>query len=823
MSRLHQAWKRGLAAALVAGGVVASVAAAQLRPAPPMASWPNTMTLHGSTVTVSEPQAIAWPGHRELTARAAVSILRAGARIPIRGTVEISANTETDYTTRTVTYSHMKLVAARFPSLDTAHAAKVEAEMRAVIPALGAKRVPIDAVLLSLKESPAPVTEAALRNDPPTIFYSAHPASLVVFDGEPVMVPLAGTLAVAVNTNWNVFHAGSDDRWYLLNNGVWFTAPRANGPWAVARTLPGEFGSLPRDAAFESVRKAIPPRAVRPGSVPSIFVSMRPAEIIVTDGAAKYAALAGTGLEYIVNTPADVFFMRSTGTYYTLMSGRWFAAPALEGPWIFATASLPPGFARIAPSGPKGHVLVSVPGTPEARQAVMEALVPRQGTLERGPVKVSVVYAGSPKFVPITGTTMTYAANTSYQVIGVDGRYYLCYNAAWFVAPSPDGAWVLADSVPQVIYTIPPSSPVYNVTYVTIYGSTPATVTYGYTSGYTLGYVSAGVVVYGTGYYYPPYFYPAPIPVFIPYPYSYSGATWYNPSTGAWARGGTIYGPYNTASGGRYYNPSTGAWAQGGSIYGPNGGAGAFSYYNPKTGTYAHGSASWGPDGGSGYANFSNSKTGRSGSTQQNWNEYERWGSSTISGPNQTVNTKSGANAQGKAGGFSSSTGAEGAGAKGAGGNKGGAVKTAGGDTYAGADGNVYKHTDSGWSKWDNGSWQPVTPPSGATHPASSQGRSGSGTQGQRAQGGQDAPMRTRGGEQQPPQAAAGSSAAPAASSSRLRQRQSPGQRGSLPQGSQASSAPYDQLEQDLHARTEGARRQQSFREMRGAEGRRFR
>jgi hypothetical protein len=30
---------------------------------------------------------------------------------------------------------------------------------------------------------------------------------------------------------------------------------------------------------------------------------------------------------------------------------------------------------------------------------------------------------------------------------------------------------------------------------------------------------------------------------------------------------------------------------------------------------------------------------------------------------------------------------------------------------YAGADGNAYKHTDSGWSKWNNGSWQPVQPP----------------------------------------------------------------------------------------------------------------
>ena len=60
-------------------------------------------------------------------------------------------------------------------------------------------------------------------------------------------------------------------------------------------------------------------------------------------------------------------------------------------------------------------------------------------------------------------------------------------------------------SVPEVIYTIPPSSPLHYVTYVYVYGATPQTVTVGYTPGY-YGTVLAptGVVVYGTGYVYPP-------------------------------------------------------------------------------------------------------------------------------------------------------------------------------------------------------------------------------------------------------------------------------------------------------------------------------
>ena len=85
---------------------------------------------------------------------------------------------------------------------------------------------------------------------------------------------------------------------------------------------------------------------------------------------------------------------------------------------------------------------------------------------------------------------------------------------------------MVATSVPPVIYTIPPSNPLYRVTYVEVYGNTATTVTYGYTIGYEMGYVSNGVVVYGTGYYYPPVIWPAPIPIYYPYPYTFTGTTW---------------------------------------------------------------------------------------------------------------------------------------------------------------------------------------------------------------------------------------------------------------------------------------------------------
>jgi hypothetical protein len=784
----------------IGGTSAAKPAASAAKPAvaPAQASavrtdWPHVVSGPKGTATVYEPQVISWNEHQTLNARIALGITPTGAKAATLGTVEVAFTTQTNTVTRTVTLTDARLVSSQFPLFDTDQAARTEAQIKAVVESLGVKHIPLDTILLSLRAQTQAPPEVSVKNDPPVIFASARPASLVIFDGEPVLAPLSGTaLSFAVNTNWDVFFDDASKRWYLLNNGSWLAAPESKGPWTPAGKLPVDFLKIPSDANFALVRKQIPGKPIVQQDVPTIFVSTVPAEIIVSSGPPKFAPIPGTSLQYVANTDAALFYVASTSTFYYLVSGRWFSSTSLTGPWVFATPSLPTDFARIPEHGPRGFVLASVPGTPQAQEALIQAQVPQQGTLNRTSAKVEVVYAGPPKFEPIVGTPMTYGVNTSFDVIGADGAYYACFQGAWFVAPTPNGPWVLAATVPIVIYTIPPSSPLYRVTYVRIYTSTPTTVTYGYTSGYTMAYVSAGVVVYGTGWYYPPYIYPAPIPIFYPYPYSYSGATYYNSATGAWARGGAIYGPYGgVAKGGTAYNPNTGAWASGGAIYGPNGGVGGFSAYNPSTGSYAHGSAVWGPDGASGNASWYNARTGISGSTNQNSDAYGRWGSSTVSGPNQTVHTQSQSNANGSAGSFNSSSGAKGAGVSGANGNRAGVAKTADGDVYAGADGNVYKKTSDGWSKYDNGSWNQVQKP---TNPNGQGNLSGA----------------TRNG-------------ASTASQNNLSgaTERNPSSGSALPTRSSASSGTsrqegFGQLDQDHEARTMGAQRQQQFQSMRG-------
>jgi hypothetical protein len=698
--------------------VAAAVSAQQTTvPAAPQVAdaWPHELKTQNGTVTVFQPQATSWPERKRLTVRAALSIQKKGESAPLMGTVELAFNTTVDEAAGVVNLSDPHLNSSHFPALDTQQAAALEAKIRDYLPQMQLHQVPLANVLLSLKQ--LPVAPVKVNNDPPVIFYSDAPASLVVFDGDPVMVPAGkSALTYAVNTNWGIF--SDQGKYYLLNNGYWFAADTAAGPYQPVALLPVPFQALKKDPNFASAAKFIPAKpwpAKNP--VPKIFVSQKPAEIIITAGAPQMRSVTGTSLQRVVNTPNGLFFYPAQNLYYVQLSGRWFSAKALAGPWRFATDKLPPDFSLIPAKGADSAVLASVPGTIQAQEAVLQAQIPTTAAVSRSTAKVTVVYSGPPRFVPLTGTTMLYAVNTPAYVLKINNGYYACESGAWFVAATPTGPWLLADSVPQVVYSIPVTSPLYPVTYVRVYAVSPTVITFGYTAGYTMGYVSYGVMVYGTGFYYPPVIIPGPVPIFYPYPYTYAGSVWYNSSTGAWARGGTVYGPYGGAvSGGSYYNPNNGAWAHGGAVYGPNGGAGAWSAYNPSTGSYAHGSASWSNGSGTANASWYNGKTGRSGSTNQNVNPYGRWGSSTISGPNQTVNTQSQANANGRAGSFNSSTGAKGAGYQNAvTGGSGGAVKTQNGDVYAGHDGNVYKHTDNGWQKYDNGSWNNVQPtkPSG--------------------------------------------------------------------------------------------------------------
>jgi hypothetical protein len=265
----------------------------------------------------------------------------------VLGVIEVAFATQTDVAERTVVLTDPKLVSSRFPSLDTAQAAQFEERIKTALANLPPKRVPLATLVMvcANKPKPRPRWRSTTRR---AHFVSARAASLVVFDGEPVLAPIAGSsLSFAVNTNWDVFFDAGSKTWYLLNNGGWLAAPDAKGPWMPAGNLPPAFAALPADANFADVKKQIPGRPIAARDAPTIFVSTTPAAIVVTNGPPQYVAIPGTSLQYAANTDAPLFRDTAGGRVYYLVSGRWFAAASLDGPWTFATNALPADFARI--------------------------------------------------------------------------------------------------------------------------------------------------------------------------------------------------------------------------------------------------------------------------------------------------------------------------------------------------------------------------------------------------------------------------------------------------------------------------------------------
>jgi hypothetical protein len=163
-------------------------------------------------------------------------------------------------------------------------------------------------------------------------------------------------------------------------------------------------------------------------------------------------------------------------------------------------------FAEIPADSDVGYLRAHVAGTDEAREAVLDQSIPQTAAVKRSTTPRSAsTYDGEPKFEPIEGTELSYAVNTATSVIQVGSAYYACEQGVWYLAAAPSGPWTVATKIPDEISEIPPSSPVYNVTHVHIYESTPEVVYVGYTPGYTGSYVSHSCVVYGTGWLYRPW------------------------------------------------------------------------------------------------------------------------------------------------------------------------------------------------------------------------------------------------------------------------------------------------------------------------------
>jgi len=758
---------------LASAVAVVSTALAQ-SPADP--GWPRVYKQDKKQLTVYQPQVDYWHGYTNIHFRCAIAV-KGVLKEERFGVAEVDAVTVTDHANRIVAIVPLKreLRFANVPEPDLTKLRQAADQLR---PMGQATTLALDRVIAYLDPAKQPVQHAVEVNlDPPKIFSSTTPAILVIFMGEPRFKPVETNrtdLLFALNTNWDVLYDTASRQYYLLNGEGWLTAPDViKGPWTPAQTMPPSLYSLPASGNWAEARRRLPGKPAK--VAPTVVATTEPAEMIVTDGPPSFLPVKGTRLMRVNNTTSVLFLHTGDGKYCFLVAGRWFRGGSLNGPWSAASTDLPADFAQIPDNDPAAFVKASVPGTREAKDAVLLASIPTTTTVNITNVTVNVTYSGAPTFVVITNTTIQYAVNTPKQVFLVNGGYYCCDQGVWFCSTSATGPWTFCTTVPSVIYTIPPSHPTYNVTYVVVQSSTPTTVTYSQTSGYSGEYVaSTGVLMFGMGmligaaiadddhyYYYPRY----------PCYYSYGCcATYHYGYGGYYSRGGGVYGPYGGAGYSASYNPYSGTYSRSSYAYGPYGSGSRSATYNPYSGkrtyesewntAYSSGerSASYDPSSGkysrsgeintaygsaersasynrsSGQYSASSSRTSAYGttSTERNYNAYTGQGSASrqtttdygSASRGAAYDAQTGARAAGgsvstdygtvsRGAAYNPSTGQ---GAKGASwdtaNSQGAVAKTSSGDVYASNGDTVYrKDSDGNWSQNSGSGWESTDSP----------------------------------------------------------------------------------------------------------------
>jgi hypothetical protein len=668
--------------------------AAAPTPAPPDGGWPRGYTTPSDgKVIVYQPQLASWEGQKHMVAYSAVSYTAKGAPKSALGSIKLEADTKVSVSERLVSFHGLKITESNFGTLPKEQMREVVEEIEKAIPHED-RVIGLDRVLASVDRSQImPKNIEGVKADPPTIFFSKKAAVLVNLDGNPIWSPIKeNDLKFAVNTNWDLFSHEPSKVYYLRNEQSWLQASEITGPWTAAGKLPESFKKLPPDDNWKDVKAAVPGKSVSADKLPQVFVSTAPAEMILITGEPKYEPVAGAGsLLWVSNTESDVFRMGPKGSVYYLVSGRWFSAPDFTGPWTFATPNMPAEFQKISLEHPRSRVLASVPGTQQAAEGVLLAQVPQTARVNKKQVQApEVKYQGEPKFQPIEKTKVEQAVNTDKSIIKVGDMYYMCHEGVWFMGNSPNGPWSVCTKVPGEIYEIPISSSAHNVTYVTVEDDDDDEwATFATAAMYTGVMVAWGCAVWGSGWYYPPYYggFYGGYPMYRGYYPTYGYRASYNPWTGAYSRGAAAYGPYGGAGVGARYNPRTGNYSRGAAAYGPYGSAGAARSYNPRTGTY--------------------------GQTRQASNVYGSWGSTQVQRGDQWASTNRVTNRA--TGTTTRTTRTSGGGAAvtrntpGPGG--GGVARTGSGDVYAGRDGSVYRNQGGSWQKYENGSWGNVNRP----------------------------------------------------------------------------------------------------------------
>ena len=420
-----------------------------------------------------------------------MAIKPTGAKDETFGVVFATARTQVDKVARTVVVrgpeASPRAISRRCPTSGAAYAAELQSEI-----AGAARTISLDRLEASLAVAGVKPPAVAVKNNPPQVIVSYSPAILVPIDGAPVLKPVPDDSRVPARHQHpcaDPAAAGSSDSFYIHVYDGWLDVDRrSSGPWTQA--LPA------RRSAWSDASRSEPrqdrhrrPARRRPEGESEAVARERRADDLHEPGAdradrvqgpARFRAdrrhAAPVGVEHDERR-ADQH--QRTTTITCCSPGRWFTAAGLTGPWTFvAEQRAAAGFRadsaavarrrRAADGG--GHAAGAGSGDRELDSADGDGAARRTARSSRRTFDGAAAVRARSR-----ARRSPTSANSSVPVIQVSAERVSMRSspACGSRAAQLTGPWVVATSVPTVIYTIPPSSPIHYVTYVRIYEATP--------------------------------------------------------------------------------------------------------------------------------------------------------------------------------------------------------------------------------------------------------------------------------------------------------------------------------------------------------------
>ncbi len=258
-------------------------------------------------------------------------------------------------------------------------------------------------------EQPAPSLRTTKA---PAIKVATRPTELIVFEGEPKWVPIAGTqLLAADNTTGRVFKLLSDQKTYVLVSGRWFRATDAAGPWQFvpANTLAKDFSAIPDDSKYENVKASVSgtlqsrEAAIAAGIPATAAVKAKEAKLTppVIDGEPSLAPIEGTTLHYVKNTATPIIQV-DVDSWFAVENGVWFVGSSAQGPWAVAT-TVPAAIYTIPATSPL-HYVTYVKTYSASDDTVYVGYTPGYHGEYVDPVSNVVVYGTGYYYTPWIGT-----------------------------------------------------------------------------------------------------------------------------------------------------------------------------------------------------------------------------------------------------------------------------------------------------------------------------------------------------------------------------------------------------------------------------------